>query len=111
MRESLPENGSATPCKGTLNNHANPSRTVSDGLTEGDQFFLGSPDARCRDGAARIAELVPQAQRDNGFTLGTIAGLAGKGISNASRAFDLEDPHTVLRFVAAVILLDKKRSF
>lgn len=54
---------------------------------------------------------VHEAVRESDFTLSTVASLAGKDLSGASRAFDSTDPHTVLRYLAAVILLDKTRTF
>jgi hypothetical protein len=107
MAEGSPANRSASTRKGALNERANPSEP----MVESDQFLLGSADARCLEAASLMCGAVHQASRDNGFTLSTVASLAGKDLSGASRAFDGQDPHTVLRYVAAVILLDKSRTF
>jgi hypothetical protein len=107
MREASTEGSPASTRKPALNERANPSRP----LVESDQFLLGSADARCLEAASLMCAAVHQASRDNGFTLSTVASLAGKDLSGASRAFDGQDPHTVLRYVGAVILLDRTRTF
>jgi hypothetical protein len=105
---TLPQEPEATNRNGCLNKPANP---FSSGLTDDDQFLLGAADERCRVGASRMAGLSKEAQRVNGFTLGTVAALAGKDTPYASKALDVEHPSLVLQLVAAIILLDKERVF
>lgn len=107
MREALPEAASASTRKAALNGASNPSGPIIDS----DQFLLGSADARCLEAASLMCASVHDAVRASDFTLSTVASLAGKDLSGASRAFDSTDPHTVLRYLAAVILLDKTRTF
>ena len=104
----LPESRQATPRNAPLNSDATASGNA---LVEEDQFLLGSPDERCRVAASRMAALVKESQRENGYTLGTVAHLAGKETPYASKAFDVDDPSAVLRLVAAVVLLDRDRTF
>ena len=105
MPETVPEATQAKPRNGVLNADANPS------LLDQEQFFLTAPVESCRVGAARIAALVKEAQRESGFTLGTVAHLAGKETPYASKAFDQDDPSAVLRLLAAVLLLDRSGVF
>jgi hypothetical protein len=107
MRATLTESRITTQRNGALNSVTNPSEA----LTDDDQFFLGSADERCKEGASRMGALVQQAQRDNGFTLSTLGGMIDKDAPTASRAFDKENPHTVLRLIAGVILLDKTHTW
>ena len=100
----LPESRQATPRNAPLNSDATASGNA---LVEEDQFLLGSPDERCRVAASRMAALVKESQRENGYTLGTVAHLAGKETPYASKAFDVDDPSSVLKLIAAVLLLDK----
>jgi hypothetical protein len=107
MREASPEDSRASTIKGALNDRSNPSEP----MVESDQFLLGSADARCIEAASQMCVSVHGAVRDSAFTLSTVASLVGKDLAGASRAFDEEHPHTVLRYLAAVILLDKSRTF
>jgi hypothetical protein len=93
--------------KGALNRQENPSWAPE----EDGQFSLGSAEEKCREGAAGIAALVKESQRKNGFTLGTVASLAGKETPYVSKIFDIEAPHAALVMLAAVIILDKDRTF
>jgi hypothetical protein len=107
MRESMPAPGVETLGNGALNRQENPSwPAVEDG-----QFTLGSAEEKCRQGASLIAAQVKASQRSNGFTLGTVASLAGKETPYVSKVFDVEAPHAALQMLAAVILLDKDRTF
>lgn len=103
MRATVPDSPVATRGNGVLNGDANPSSA----LVEGEQFLLGAPDARCREAAVQMAHLSREAQRESGFTLGTVAHLAGNETPYASKAFDAEDPSAVLRLFAAFLLLDR----
>ena len=107
MPRSVPEQSHTTQSNGTLNSAANPSENA---LIEEDQFFLGSADERCRVGASRIGALLKEAQRASGFTLSTLGGMVGKDAPCASRAFDVENPHTVVELLCAAFLLDKSRT-
>ncbi len=108
MSSSLPGTPSETGRKGALNTPENPSRP----LVEDEQLVLGAADDRCRLGASRMAALAHDAQRENGFSLSTLSRLIGKDDAvAASRAFDSENPHTVLRLLAALVLLDKTRTW
>lgn len=90
-----------------LNGQENPSWPVA----EGAQFTLGSADSKCALAASRMAALVKEAQRASDFTLGTVAHLAGKETPYVSKCLDVDDPHAALRMLAAVIYLDKSRTW
>lgn len=104
MPRTLAQKPVETERKSGLNGAENPSQP----LVENDQFLLGSADERCLQGAVEMALAVKDAQRENGFTLSTIGSLIGKDAVAAHRAFDAEDPSTVMRALAALLLLDKK---
>ena len=105
MAPRVPEAGSETLGNGVLNKQENPS------WSEGQQFTLGRADQRVSEGASHIGVLVKRSQASNGFTLGTVASIVGKETPYVSKCLDIEDPHAVLKMVAAVLLLDKDRTF
>ena len=96
-----------TEGKGALNATENPSWPAS----EGDQFTLGSADSKCSVAASRMAALVKEAQRLSDFTLGTVAHLAGKETPYVSKCLDVDDPHAALKMLAAVVYLDKTKTW
>jgi hypothetical protein len=105
MAQTFAQTPSEMERKGALNGRENPSEP----LTENGQILLGSPDEKCREAAALVSAAVREAMRENGFTLGTIGGLIGKDAVAAHRAFDVEEPSTVMQLLAAVLTLDQKR--
>ncbi len=105
MREGVREVGSETNRKEALNKAENPSRP----LAEGPQMELGRADDRCRVGASRMAAFAHDSVNLAGVTLGTVGGLIGKDAVAAHRAFDVQDPCSAFRLLAALLLLDKNR--
>jgi hypothetical protein len=108
MPHSLAENANATGRNGALNKPSNPCGTA---LVEDDQFLLGSADQRVLLAASRLAALMHQAAKDNGFSFGTLGGLIEKDASAVSRAFDPDDPSTGLKLIAGLLLLDRSHSW
>lgn len=100
MSPRVPEAGSETLGNGVLNKQETPS------WSEGSQFTLGRSDQRCKEGASRICVLAKESAARNGYTLGTVAALAGTETPYVSKCFDEDEPHKVLRMLAAVLLLD-----
>jgi hypothetical protein len=90
-------------CKAALNKAANPSEH----LIDGDQFFLGSTEEKCREGAVFIAVAAKTARQDNGFSYSTLGSMLGKDATAAHRVFNDEDPSIALQALAAHLLLDK----
>lgn len=109
MAPSVAENPGDKGCKGSLNGTANPSER----LIDGDQFFLGNADEKCRIGANRIALLSRQSMQDNGFSLSTLGSMIGKDATAAHRVLDTDASHppVALQVLAAVLLLDKSRTW
>lgn len=107
MRETVPGPRVESGGNGGLNKQENPSWAPG----EDGQFTLGSAEERCREGASHIAALARQSRQSNAYSLGTIASLVGKEVPYVSKCLDVDDPHAALLMVAAVILLDKDRSF
>jgi hypothetical protein len=107
MASSVPGAKVETEGNKALNGHETPSWPA----TEGAQFTLGSADSKCSLAASRMAALVKEAQRASDFTLGTVAHLAGKETPYVSKCLDAEDPHAVLKMLAAVVYLDKSRTW
>jgi hypothetical protein len=107
MSQSVAESQDEKVCKGALNTPANPSER----LVDGDQFFLGSTEEKCREGANRLAVLARQSMRDNGFSLSTLGSMIGKDATAAHRVLDVETPSIAFQVLAALLLLDKDRTF
>jgi hypothetical protein len=107
MRETVAQNPDEKRCKGALNGAANPSER----LIDHDQFLLGSTEEKCREGANRLAVLAREAQRENGFSLSTLGSMIGKDATAAHRVLDVESPSIALQVLAAVLLLDKDRTW
>jgi hypothetical protein len=105
MRENMPGRGVETKGNGALHCQETPSWPAM----EGAQITLGSPDAKCLQAASRMGALLKEAQVASDFTLGTVGRLAGKETPYVSKCFDIEDPHSVLKMVAGIILLDTSR--
>jgi hypothetical protein len=106
MGQSVAETTDAKVCKVALNVAANPSQA----LIDGDQFFLGSTEEKCREGAVFLAKQAKQARQDNGFSLSTLGSMLGKDATAAHRVFNDEDPSIALQAIAAHLLLDKTRT-
>jgi hypothetical protein len=107
MRESVTQGPDEKCCKGALRTSANPSQP----LVDGDQFFLGSTEEKCREGAVRLALIARQAMRDNGFSLSTLGTMIGKDATAAHRVLDTESPSIALQVLAAILLLDKSATW
>lgn len=107
MPGSVPSPRVETQGNGTLNRPETPSWPAA----EGAQFTLGSADSKCTVAASRMAALVKEAQRASDFTLGTVAHLSGKETPYVSKCLDPDEPHSALRMLAAVIYLDKARTW
>lgn len=54
-----------------------------------------------------MGALVKRAAQDSEFTLGSVAHLAGKETPYVSKCFDAQEPHAVLKMIAAILYLDK----
>lgn len=107
MRETMPE----TPNENGRNRALNGDENASRPLIEDEQLVLGSSEEKCRVGASRMATFAHHAMRDNGFSGSTVGSLAGKDAVAAHRAFDPEEPPTALLCLAALLLLDKNRTW
>jgi hypothetical protein len=107
MSETMAGRRVETEGKTPLDSQETPSWPAA----EGAQFTLGSADSKCALAASRMAALVKEAQRASDFTLGTVAHLAGKETPYVSKCLDATEPHSALRMLAAVVYLDKSRTW
>ena len=107
MCPTLPGDSQESVGNGALNKPPTPTWP----LVEKGQFILGSADERCLEAASRACVLVKDSQARNGFTLSTVATLVGKEAPYVSKCLDREEPHAVLRMVAALLLLDRDHTF
>ena len=107
MASSVPGRKVETEGKPALNGEENPSWPAA----EGAQITLGSADSKCALAASRMCALVKEAQRASDFTLGTVAHLSGKETPYVSKCLDVDDPHAALKMLAAVVYLDKSRTW
>ena len=107
MHQTLAQNTDEKRCKGALNGSANPSER----LIDGDQFLLGSTEEKCREGAVYLATKARESMRANEFSLSTLGSMLGKDATTAHRVLDVENPSLSLQVLAAVLLLDKDRTF
>ena len=107
MHTTLPETRREKSCKRALNDIDNPSGR----LIDGDQFILGSTEEKCREGAVYLATKARESMRANEFSLSTLGSMLGKDATTAHRVLDVENPSLSLQVLAAVLLLDKDRTF